>query len=344
MNPIRAIGNSAVFLELVRLRVLVILLATVIIASATVPGFLDAQTVGLSLDRMSTMGLIALGLTVLLIAGQLDLSGGAVLALAGIVTISLQPALGPGAAALAGVLTGVLVGLLNGFLVVVLRINSLVATLASMLMVRAICHWVTNSHPISGEDPFFGLFVTADLVGPLSFRTVLFGVGILLLWVWLSRTVSGRNLYAVGSNPVSATASGVPSSRYLFGGFVFASMTAAVAGTVQSLAVNTGSPAFGQSIVMTTIAAVVIGGTRLEGGRGSALGTLGGLLTIAFLVTAMEYQNVPAYVQDIVTGAILLLLIILDTAVSGKQHTLLTLAALKGRLGGSRTQPEGITQ
>jgi len=119
---------------------------------------------------------------------------------------------------------------------------------------------------------------------------------------------------------------------------------AAVAGTVQSLAVNTGSPAFGQTIVMTTIAAVVIGGTRLEGGRGSALGTLGGLLTIAFLVTAMEYQNVPAYVQDIVTGAILLLLIILDSAVSGKNHNLLTIAALKRRLGRNQTPPEGITQ
>lgn len=343
MSVVGSIGNSAVFVELVRLRVLVILLATVVVAGLTVPGFLDPRTIGLSLDRMSTMGLIALGLTVLLIAGQLDLSGGAVLALAGIVTISLQPIIGPVPATLAGILAGVLAGVLNGFLVVILGINSLVATLASMLMIRAICHWVTDSHPISGEDPFFGLFVTAHLLGPFSFRTVLFGVGIVLLWVWLSRTVSGRNLYAVGSNPVSALASGIRSNLYLFGGFVFASTTAALAGTVQSLAVNTGSPAFGQTIVLTTIAAVVIGGTRLEGGRGSALGTLGGLLTLAFLVTAMEYRNISSYIQDIVTGAILLLLIVLDTAVSGKRHNLLTASALKRRFGRSRTQPEGIT-
>jgi len=344
MNALRKIGDSSWFVELVRVRVLVILLATVVVASVTVQGFMDPGTIGLSLDRMSTIGLIAVGLTVLLIAGQLDLSGGAVLALAGIVTISLQASLGPGVAAAVGVLVGVVTGSLNGLLVVVLKINSLVATLASMLMVRAICHWATDSHPISGKDPFFGLFVSTALIGPLTFRTVLFGIAILLLWVWLSRTVSGRNLYAVGSNAVSATASGVRSNLYLFGGFVFASVMAAVAGTVQSLAVNTGSPAFGQTIVMTTIAAVVIGGTRLEGGRGSALGTLGGLLTIAFLVTAMEYQNVPAYVQDIVTGAILLLLIILDSAVSGKNHNLLTIAALKRRLGRNQTPPEGITQ
>lgn len=344
MKALHRITHNPWFLELVRLRVLVILLATVVVASATVPGFLDPGTIGLSLDRMSTMGLLAVGLTVLLIAGQLDLSGGAVLALAGIVTIGLQATLGPLGAAAAGVLVGVVAGCLNGFLVVALRINSLVATLASMLMVRAICHSVTNSHPISGKDPFFGLFVSSPLLGPLTFRTVLFGVAILLLWGWLALTVSGRNLYAVGSNPVSATASGVRAKVYLFSGFVFASVMAAVAGTVQSLAVNTGSPVFGQSIVMTTIAAVVIGGTRLEGGRGSALGTLGGLLTIAFLVTAMEYQNVPAYIQDIVTGTILLLLIVLDTAVSGRNQSLLTFAALKRRIASTRTQPEGNTQ
>jgi ribose/xylose/arabinose/galactoside ABC-type transport system permease subunit len=145
---------------------------------------------------------------------------------------------------------------------------------------------------------------------------LLFIVSIILLHLWLTRKVSGRNMFAVGSNPASATASGVRSSAYLVFAFVFSGTMAGIAGVIQSLSVNTGSPVFGESIVLTAIAAVVIGGTRLEGGRATVLGTLGGVLTLGALTTAMEFQNIPAYIQQIVSGLILLLLILLDQLVS----------------------------
>lgn len=337
MRSSRHILDSEVFHALVRNRVVIILVATLTLGATLVPGFLDFRTASLGLDRMATLGLLAIGLTVVLIAGQLDLSGGAILALSGIATIGLQESLGQIPAAFVGLGVGVAAGAVNGFLVVVLRINSLVATLASMLFFRALCHLITESRPISGIDPLFGLVVSRPIAGTFTGRTLLFFALIILLHLWLTRSVAGRQLFAVGSNPASAEASGIRSRAYLFGAFVFSGTMAGVAGVIQSLSVNTGSPVFGESIVLVAIAAVVIGGTRLEGGRGSAMGTLGGLLTIAALTTAMEYQSVPAYLQDIVTGVILLLLILLDRTVSGSKRRDVTLAALWRRARSSRS-------
>ena len=298
-----------------RHRVVIILGATLIIASLCVPGFFDMTTLGLGMDRSATIGIIAIGLTVLLIAGQIDLSGGAVFALSGILAIVLQDRLGIWPAAIVGVLTGTAAGAFNGILSVGFKVNSLVATLASMLIFRSIAHWITDSQPIAGTDISLSVELAQTYLGLFTARSVLFLIGILVLHFWLTRTVSGRNLFAVGSNMAAAEASGIGVNWMVFWSFVFASTLAGLAGVLESLATDTGSPVFGSDLTVTVIASVVVGGTRLEGGRGSALGTLGGVLTIAALTTAMEFQSVPSYVQQVVTGVILILLVVLDRTV-----------------------------
>ncbi|MEO3998846.1 ABC transporter permease [Mesorhizobium sp. CAU 1732] len=304
--------------QIVRYRVGLILGLTLIIASLMVPGFFGMTTLSLGLDRSSTIGIIAIGLTVLLIAGQIDLSVGAVFALSGIVAISLQPSLGVWPAAIVGVLAGTACGVFNGILSVGFKVNALVATLATMLIFRSIAHWATNSQPVGGTDIMFSVAMARIYLDIFTVRSALFLAAILLLHLWLTRTVSGRNLFAVGSNATAAEASGISSSRTVFLGFVFASTMAGVAGVLQSLATNTGSPVFGSDLTVMVIAAVVVGGTRLEGGRGSALGTLGGVLTMASLTTAMEFQSVPAYVQQVVAGLMLILLVVLDRTVRAR--------------------------
>lgn len=300
---------------LLRYRVAFILLATLLLAAIVVPGFVSFVTLGLGLDRAAAMGLVAIGLTVLLICGQIDLSNGAVFALAGIVSVLLQPFVGIGLSVVAGVLAGALAGAVNGLLVVRFGINSLVATLATMLIFRSLAHWLTNSQPVSGIDIMFSLFVGQIYFSVFTLRSVLFLVAILALHAWLNYSVAGRNLFAVGSNPAAAEASGIRSGRVFFWSFVFAGTLAGIAGVLQSLTMNTGSPVLGSELTVAAIAAVVVGGTRLEGGRGSALGTLGGILTIAALTTALEFQSVPAYIQQIVVGSILILLVVLDRTV-----------------------------
>lgn len=325
MSSLKRVFGNPLFLTLVHYRVIVILGATVLIATSFVPSLADFRTFSLSMDRAAVLGIVAVGLTVVLLMGKLDLSVGAILALSGIATIGLQSQLGPTGAALVGIVVGVLAGALNGFLIVILQINSLVATLASMIFIRALCHFLTGSNPLSGADPLLGLAVSGAMGGTLSMRTYVFLLAIVLLFIWLTYTVGGRNAYAVGSNEDSATASGIRSNRYIFGAFLFSGFTAGIAGTLQSLATNTGSPVFGDAIALTAIAAVVIGGTRLEGGRGSSLGTLGGVLVLAAITTTLEYESVPSYYQDIVTGSILLLLILLDRIASDRPRSVLTL-------------------
>ncbi|MBZ9964682.1 ABC transporter permease [Mesorhizobium sp. BR1-1-2] len=301
-----------------RHRVVIILGLTLIISALVVPGYFSASTLGLGLDRAATIGLIAIGLTVLLVAGQIDLSGGAVFALAGIMSVILQREIGILPAALVGILVGMLAGAINGALVVGLKVNSLVLTLATMLIFRSLAHWITDSQPVTGTDIMLSLAFAKIHLETFTIRSALFIVLIVLLHVWLTRTIPGRNVFAVGSNPAAAKESGIASDRIVFLGFVFAGTLAGLAGVLQSLVTNTGSPVFGSELTVAVIAAVVVGGTRLEGGKGSALGTLGGVLTIGSLTIAMEFQSVPAYVQQVVSGLILILLVVLDRAVTTK--------------------------
>ncbi|MDG4648683.1 ABC transporter permease [Roseibacterium sp. SDUM158017] len=301
---------------LMRNRIAVILALTVGIATAIVPGFASLTTLSLAVDRGAAMGIVAVGLTVLLIAGKIDLSVGSVFAVSGIVAIQLQPALGLWPAAIVGVLAGMLCGAINGFVTVQLKVNALVATLATMLMFRAVAHWLTDSQPLAGGHIMFSIELSRIYLDLFTARSALFLLLVLALHVWLSRTVGGRNLYAVGSNSEAAEASGLPVDRIVFLGFIFAGGMAGLAGVLQALATNTGSPVFGAEMTVAVIAAVVVGGTRIEGGRGSALGTLGGVLTIAALTTAMEFQSVPAYFQRIVAGLILILIVVLDRNVA----------------------------
>ncbi|WP_226781340.1 ABC transporter permease [Oceaniglobus trochenteri] len=301
--------------QFVRYRVGIILGLTIIVASALVPGFFGLTTLSLGLDRASTIGLIAIGLTVLLIAGQIDLSVGSVFALSGIVAVTLQPSLGLGPAAVVGVLAGAACGAFNALLSVVFKVNALVATLATMLIFRSIAHWLTDSQPVAGTDIMFSITLAKIYLNLFTVRSAMFLVGIVLLHIWLTRAVAGRNLFAVGSSAPAAEASGISVGWTMAAGFIFASTMAGVAGVLQSLATNTGSPVFGSELTVMVIAAVVVGGTRLEGGRGSALGTLGGVLTIASLTTAMEFSSVPAYFQQVVAGFILILLVVLDRTV-----------------------------
>lgn len=300
------------FFFLLRYRLWVILAATVIVGTALVPGFFSLRTLAFSLDTASTIGIVAVGMTVVLIAGRIDLSSGSILSFCGIVMMDLQPVVGPWPAALIGILVGGLAGLLNAGLVIAFGIDSMIATLATMLGIRSLAHLVTNSLPVTGADADFGALVTGNVFGMVTSRVLIFLALILLLHVWLSRTPAGRSLYAVGSNTVAARDSGINAARYVVGAFAFVGLCAGLAGVLLSLNVNTGSPVFGLTVVISAIVAVVMGGTRLEGGRGSALGTLGGVITVGALTTALEYASVPAYVQQIVTGSILIFLIMMD--------------------------------
>jgi ribose transport system permease protein len=270
------------------------------------------------LNRATIVGLLAIGITPVLIAGQIDLSIGSIMSMSGISMIALQPMIGNVPAAIAGVLVGVVIGVINATIVVVFKISSLVATLATLLIFASLALLLTNSQPISSPDPLFGLPLTTGILGIFTPRSLIFVVAALLVFVWLRFTPSGRSLYAVGSNPSAATASGIRANGYLVASFVISGFFAGAAGVVQALSTATGSPVSGVVLLIPAITAVVIGGTRLEGGRGSSLATLGGVVALGALTMMMEFNGIPAYTQAIYTGLILIALITLDRLTSGR--------------------------
>lgn len=299
----------------VQYRLLIMLLAVAIFGGISLHDFLTVDTLQSVLDRATVVGFLALGLTPLLIAGQIDLSIGSTMSMAGITTIFMQPVIGNVPAALAGLTVGVLIGIINAAIVVIFKVSSLVATLATLLIFASLALLLTNSQPLSSADPIFGIPLTADLFGVLTPRSAMFIAAALIMFVWLKTTPSGRNLYAVGSNAPAATSAGINANAYLIATFVIAGFCSGAAGVLQALSTATGSPVAGSVLLIPAITAVVIGGTRLEGGRGSSLATLGGVLALGALTTMLEYNNVPSYTQAIYTGLLLILLITLDRLV-----------------------------
>jgi ribose transport system permease protein len=306
----RTVGYSAV-----RYRLLLVLVGVLVVGGFTVSDFLTIDTFQSVLDRATVVGFLALGLTPVLIAGQIDLSIGSILSMSCITTIYLQPIIGNIPAAIAGLAVGVLIGMLNAAIVVVFKINSLVATLATLLIFASLALLLTDSYPLSSKDPLFGIGLTANLLGIFTPRSALFLVAVIVMFVWLRTTPSGRNLYAVGSNAPAATSAGINTNAYLITTFVISGFCSGAAGVLQSLSTATGSPVAGAVMLIPAITAVVIGGTRLEGGRGSSLATLGGVLALGALTIMLEFNGVPSYTQAIYTGLLLILLITLDSLV-----------------------------
>ena len=301
----------------VRYRLLVMLAGVAIFGGLTQDDFLTLTTFQSILDRAAVVGFLALGLTPVLIAGQIDLSIGSVMSLAAYTAIALQPELGNVPAALVGIGVGLVAGTINAVIVVAFKVTSLVATLATLLIGASLALLISNGQPASSSDPLFGLFLTDGFLAVLTPRAALFIAAALVMFVWLKATPSGRNLYAVGSNMPAAVAAGINTNGYIAGVFVLSGFCAGAAGVIQALSSATGSPIAGSVLLIPAITAVVIGGTRLEGGRGSSLATLGGVIALGALTTLSEYNGVPSYTQAVYTGLILILLITLDRISGG---------------------------
>lgn len=315
MNPILA---SRWIMTGVRYRLVFVLVGVVILGQITTPDFATIVTFQSILDRATVVGFLALGLTPVLIAGHIDLSIGSALSIVSVTTIALQPSIGNLPAAAVGVAVGILIGVVNATLVVVLKISSLVATLATLLILASLALLVTDSQPISSKDPTYGLPLARDLLAVFSPRSLMFIVAVLAMSVLLRATPAGRNIYAVGSNAPAATSAGINSNAYLFATFVLSGACVGIAGMLQSLSTATGSPVAGSVLLIPAITAVVIGGTRLEGGRGSSLATLGGVLALGALTALLEFNGIPTFTQAVYTGLLLIALITLDRLVGDR--------------------------
>jgi ribose/xylose/arabinose/galactoside ABC-type transport system permease subunit len=276
------------------------------------PGFLTVPNLLNVARQISINGILAVGVTLVLLTGGVDLSLGSVVALAGVVAASMAhpdeyPVLVP---ILLGVATGALCGAANGVMVTRGLIPSFIATLGMMTAARGLALVVSNGRPVSNlSDSFTRL---GGDIGIVPIPAIILAVIALVTFLILKHFRLGRHLYAVGGNAEAARASGIHVGAIRMIAYTACGAMAGVAGVVLAARITTGQPNAGAGYELDAIAAVVIGGTSLSGGVGSVGGTILGALLVGVINNGLDLMNVSSYYQAIVKGAIIIGAVWLD--------------------------------
>lgn len=272
--------------------------------------FLSLGNITNILVQTSTIGLIALGMTYVMINGNIDLSVGAILGLAASLAVGLQDH-GLTIAIIAALASGMLLGAINGLIVWKTGVNAFIVTLGAMLGIRGLIFLYT------GEQSFYSMnFAFADFgastIGPIPVLAIIFLLCTLVMHLVLTRTGHGRNTFAVGGNPEASIDAGIRLGRHMMINFIIVGFFAALAGVLLASQMGAATPNLGRDYELWTITAVVLGGTKLTGGYGSIVGTLGGVLAIGILRNGMNLMQVPAFYVLVVLGVILISVLIID--------------------------------
>jgi len=275
--------------------------------------FLTAANLKALVLGMSTNGIIAIGMTILLVAGGFDLSVGSVLALAGATAgyLIVSAELPIPVAVLLGLLVGPVVGLINGLLVTKVGINPLITTLGMMSIARGATLLIGGGFGVSNLPAEFNRIGQEVILGfqtPIWIMVILALIGDFLL----RRSRSLRQAYYVGGNERSARLSGIPVDRVKVMAFMLTATLAAVAGVLTAARFGSASVSAGIGVELLVIAAVVIGGASLSGGEGTILGSILGVILLQVIANALTLLDVPLYWQPITIGAVLILAVGLD--------------------------------
>jgi ribose transport system permease protein len=262
---------------------------------------------------LGVVGIVSIGMTMVLISGGVDLSVGSVAALSGVVTsiLWLQAGVPLGLATLIGLAACVLVGFINGFLVAVVRINPLITTLASFSIVRGLAFVLSNGQTNQLANPafqFLGRGEVAGIPASLLLMIALFAAAFIVMHY----TQFGRNLYAIGGSAEASRLAGIAVRRHLLIVYTLSGFLAGLAGIVIASQLASSAPRAAVGLEFTVIAAVVLGGTSLSGGKGTLIGTLVGVFILRVLDNGLVQTRVSSFYQDVVSGSVLLLAVGFD--------------------------------
>jgi ribose transport system permease protein len=313
--------------HLARFQSLIALALMILAMSLLSDRFLTAEN-GLNILRQISINLcVSIGMTLVILAGGIDLSVGAILALSGAVAadllknglelspLSVQLQFTVFGAIVAGLLVGATAGLFNGLAITRFRLPPFVATLGMFSIARGLTMLWTGGFPITGLGPEFGFLGTEVFLGipmPVWISGLLVGMFVVLT----RKTRFGRYVYAVGGNERAAHLSGLPVARIKISVYTLAGLLAAVAGLIVTARLDSAQPNAGLGYELDSIAAVVIGGTSLSGGRGSVIGTVLGCLIIGVLNNGLFLLDVSPFWQQVVKGFVILAAVAIDKSSS----------------------------
>ncbi|MBU2666342.1 ABC transporter permease [Actinoplanes bogorensis] len=316
-------------------RAFLALLVVIVVFSLLSPNYFSVSNLLTMSSHVAVYAVLAIGMLLVILNGGIDLSVGSTLGLSGVIAGALMqgvPVFGvrlfPSVwvVVIVTCAVGALIGLLNGVLVARFRVASFVATLGTLYVVRGIGLLMTDGLTYNdlGGDPALGN-TGFDWLGFNKLLGIPIGVLVMIVVaavasVLLSRTVFGRWLYSAGGNERAAELSGVPVKKVKVWVYVVSGLCAAVAGLILSSELTSAGPTAGTSYELTAIAAVVIGGAALTGGRGNVRGTMLGAFVIGFLSDGLVIVGVSAYWQTVFTGAVIVLAVLLNAVQYGRKR------------------------
>lgn len=296
-----------------RYGVLVALVLVMTYVTSRSPHFLTKANMLNMLDQSAVAGLLAVGMTVLMITGSFDLSIGSTLSLTGALTLGLAPSMGFGLAALVALVVGVAAGAVNGLIVVKAGINSLIVTLGSMSLIQGIVLIYSKGQTVAGDSHTSGLQSFANSrTGLPNGVWVMAAIALVMTFV-LTRTTGGRYMQASGGNPDAADLAGINVDRYKVLAFIMMGALAAVGGMLYAGRLGSIDPTAGSGSELDVIAAVIIGGTSLLGGNGSIWRSLVGVFLLTVLGNGFNLLDIDPYYQYVVKGLVVILSVAIYT-------------------------------
>ena len=301
---------------LARQGIIVAFAAFMIVFALANPRFIDPDNISGVIRSSAILGVMALGVTFVVIGGNLDLSVGSMMSFATIVVLDLHDQIGPGLAIPAMVALTLCLGAFNGFLVGYLKLNSLIVTLGMLSAIHGLTLTWSGGQNMDIADKrgtWFSVFGQGEVLG-IPVPILMFALLAAVLGLVLSRTPFGRKVYAVGGNGTAATFSGIPRARIVFFTYLMSSFCVAVAGLIQASRSLGSQNTVGQGLELEVLAAVILGGASLLGGSGTIFKTVIGVLILGFIQNGLLLIGLPFYAQYVVTWVIIILAVWLDIA------------------------------
>lgn len=298
--------------ELTTVIALIILMAVITIINSN---FLTANNLLNLLLQVTSNALIAFGMTFVILTGGIDLSVGSILALSSALTAGL---LGSGMpvtlAILISLILGCILGMMNGLLISYGELAPFIVTLATMTIFRGATLVYTNGNPITKglSDTFLFQFLGQGYIVGIPFPVIIMFIVFIVLYVLLHKTAFGKSVYAIGGNEKAAYISGVKLNKVKIIIYSISGIMASISGLIITSRLSSAQPTAGASYEMDAIAAVVLGGTSLSGGKGRILGTLIGALIIGVLNNGLNIIGVSAFWQQVVKGVVILIAVLID--------------------------------
>ena len=315
-TPVRVHGKTSLLTRFWRWEasgILVALIILMLVLSFATENFLSSYNAAVVARQAAFVGLVALGQTLVLLVGGIDLSVGAAAGLSAIVGSLMLTGAGvpPIAVIPLTMLFGLILGLINGVFVAGLRLNPFIVTLATWEIFAGMTLVITKGYPIRPLGPDFTIYGKGTLLGVPIPVVIFLAVGAFLIWL-LTQTRFGRNVFAVGGNREAAILAGIHVKRVELIAFCLAGMFAALAGILYASRMDAGQPSVGEGWLMGAITAAILGGTSLRGGQGSIVGTMLGALLLAVLANGTVLLNVSGFWQRVIVGFVVLLAVLVD--------------------------------